>query len=69
LVTRIQHSVTYGGSYLTTMELAKDTLFSRLARTLGAGGEGTVARELDITEENQEILDQIDSGINVENVA
>jgi len=69
LVTKIQHTVTYGSSYLTTMELAKDTLFSRLAKTLGHGEEGSISRELDITEENQEILDLMDSGINVEHTA
>ncbi len=69
LITKISHTVSQHGSYLTTMELAKDALFSRLVKTLGHGEEGSISRELDITEENQEILDLMDSGINVENVA
>ena len=70
LITKVQHSIMHGNSYMTTMELAKDTLFTKLAPTKGTSAErGTVSRELNITDENQEILDLMDSGYNVENVA
>jgi hypothetical protein len=69
LITKIQHSIMHGNSYMTTMELAKDTLFTKLASTKGTSSErGTVSRELNITDENQEILDLMDSGYKVENV-
>ena len=32
LITKVQHAVVHGNSYLTTLELAKDTLFTRLMR-------------------------------------
>ncbi len=32
LITKVQHAVVHGNSYLTTLELAKDTLFTRLGK-------------------------------------
>ena len=70
LITKIQHSIIHGNSYLTTMELAKDTLFSKLDNTRGTSFErGTISRELNITEDDQFIMDGIDLGIDVGGVA
>ena len=64
LITKIQHAVVHGNSYLTTMELAKDTLFSKLENTRGTSfGADSVSRELNITEENQDLMDGIDLGL------
>ena len=45
------------------MELAKDTLFSKLEPTKNTSfARGTISRELNITEENQDLLNQIELG-------
>jgi len=45
LITKIRHAVTHDSSYLTTMELAKDTLFTRLH--LASGGDSEAIVEMD----------------------
>ena len=55
LITKVQHAVIHGNSYLTTLELAKDTLFSKLAKTNKAdvAGYGAPIDESSIDESSQ----------------
>jgi len=55
LITKVQHSVIHGNSYLTTLELAKDTLFSKLAKTStkDVTGYGAPVDESSIDESSQ----------------
>ena len=55
LITKVQHAVIHGNSYLTTMELAKDTLFSKLSKTSirDHAGYGAPIDESSIDESSQ----------------
>jgi len=52
LITKVQHAVVHGNSYLTTMELAKDALFSRLVKKEEITGVGGDDEDTDLYDSN-----------------